>query len=317
MEFDKKFEKFYDELVNEESHFSKLKNEMKNESLRNILVVSILIVIGVVVLFYAVSNMINSSMYYFVPIAYVLIAFFIKNKFCGNDKQLEYILKSKERIMNGILKLSDKNAVYYKNSSIGSEIYDEAEFEKYDRYTSDFSVFGKLNNDYSYNFGDVKTEYLEGNVKYHKYTNLFQGLFVYVDCPNKFKDSIYIKNMDNIFFRKTGYYKVPSKKMKVEFDSLDFDKEFDVYTSNKKVVIELLNSNIREVFINFRKEMNIRFEMTIKDDKIYYRFFCGNFFKINKYSSNPLNKKAIYNYYKAIDFCLSISEKLIDVAEKI
>ena len=316
MENDKKFENFYDRLVNEESDLLKLRCEMKNESIRNILVVIILIVAGFVVFFYVVGNVINVYIFFLVPIIYLLIALFIKNKFCSDDKKMEYMLNSKERIIKGMLNLSGRNAVYYKNSSIGSETYDDAEFEKYDRYTSDFSVFGKLNNGYNYNFGDVKTEYLEGNRKYHKYTNLFQGLFVYVDFPNRFKDPIYIKNMDNILFRKIGYYKVPSRELKIKLDSLDFDKEFDVYTSNKEMAIELLNSGIREVFITFRKEMNIRFEITIKDGFIYYRFFCGNLFKINKYSSNPLNKKTIYNYYKAIEFCLSLSEKLISIAEK-
>ena len=315
MKEDKKFEEFYEKLVNEESNFSKLKNEMKNETIRNILVVIILIVIGVVVFFYVIGNVINIFMLFGVPIGYLLIAFFIKDRLCSNEKKFEYVLNSKERIVNGILKLSDRNAVYYKNSSIDSTIYDDAEFEKYDKYTSDFLVFGKLNNDYRYNFGDIKTEYFDGSVKYHKYTNLFQGLFVYVDFPDKFKNSIYIKNVDNILFRKIGYYKIPSKKLKIEFNSLDFNKEFNIYTSNKESAMKLLDQDIREMLVDFRKKTNIKFEITIKSGVIYYRFFCGNLFKVNKYVKNPLNKRVIYNYYKTIDFCLFLSQKLIDKAQ--
>ena len=316
MKEDKKFNEFYNKLVAEESDFlEKKRKEAGYESTRNKFLTVTLVIIGVILFFCLSRNVINLFRFYIVIILYIIIAVFIKRRFSFYNKKEEYTAEFNERVMRRMLVLFDKEAFYHRNDSISKDTYDDAEFEKYDRYFSNYSVSGRIKNKYDYVFGDVKTEYLERSDRHHRYVNLFSGLFMSVDCPNKFEDPIYIKNMDNILFRKLGYYKVPSKKLKIKFDLPEFDKEFDVYSAGNNMALKILNSDILKLFTDFRKEMNVRFEITFKNNHIYYRFFCGKLFKRKRFSNNLLDKRILYRYYRVISFSLLLSEKLVELVK--
>lgn len=318
MKYDDKFEDFYNKLVAEESGFlESKKNEAGFENVKNNLLTIVLIIIGIVLFFYASIKATDLLNIYFSMLIYIIIAVFIKRRFSSDVKKIEYTSEFNEKVIKRMLDLIDKDAFYHRNDYISSDTYDDAEFEKYDRFFSNYSVSGRIENKFDYSFGDVKTEYVEKSDKHHRYVNLFSGLFMTIDSPKTINNPIYIKNLDNILFRPIGFYKVPSKKIKIKFDTPEFEKEFDVYSADNNIVSKILTPDIIKSLVDFRKEMKIRSEITIKDNHIYYRFFCGTLYKRNILNSSTIDKKSLYNYYKVVDFSLNISEKLTDLINNI
>ena len=317
MEKEKLFEEFYEKLVNEEADsLNKKKKNAGIENIRNRVLSIILIIIVFITIFYLIKMLINPYLIVLIIILYSLVIYAIKTRLISHDKRIDFTSDFKEKVIKGMTSLLDKDALYNKYNSISEDMYNEAEFENYDRLSSDFTVSGKLKNNSNYIFGDVKTDFFERRKRMRGYRIMFFGLFVSIEHNKELKDAIYIKNGDNILFRNIGYYKVPSKKLKVKFDSPEFEKEFDVYSADNNLVSKIITPDIMKSLLDFKKEMNIRYEITIKDNHIYYRFFCGKLYKNNPLNSNPIDKKSLYKYYKVIEFSLNISEKLTELVKK-
>ena len=64
-------------------------------------------------------------------------------------------------------------------------------------------------------------------------------------------------------------------KTKIEMDSQEFEKYFDIYGENKIIAMQILTADVMNTMIEFREQSKIQYELTIKQDQIYIRFHTG------------------------------------------
>lgn len=105
----------------------------------------------------------------------------------------------------------------------------------------------------------------------------------------------------------------PFKNLKVELDSQEFEKNFNVYCTDKIIALQLLTADIMQLLINFKYEINMNYEITIKNSNIYIRFMSGKMFENANVFKFSLDKKMLYKYYKILDFSFTLTNILLDL----
>ena len=138
----------------------------------------------------------------------------------------------------------------------------------------------------------------DGHRSYH---TVFRGLFAEVESDKFLTDKIKIrKNAIKLF----------DSKQRIEMDSGEFEKIYDIYSENKIVAMQLLTADIMQMFIDFKEKNKIVPELTIKGNKLYIRFQTGNTFEANIFK-DALDYSTLLKYYNTIEFTLGITEKML------
>lgn len=317
MNTDEKFEQIYSKILEENSQIlEELRHETKDELTNVMIFLSILI--GVIILIALLVRHIASSI-----IAFSLLFFVILKIGRNYEKSKTYKYKNyfKTKVIRTLLNSLNKTIEYFPTDGINSSIYNEAEFEAYSKYTSDDLIHGSLNNNCNFEMSEVLTEIYCGGRGYHYYT-AFSGLFAKIETPKTFNTRLYlrkaqkpkdvvVKYLDKISNDiSIAFSKNTIKNLKIELDSPEFEKYFDVYCTDKIAAMKLLSSDVMQLLIDFQKEMNIDCELTIKSNFIYIRFMSGKLFE-PAISQCTLDKDTFYKCYRILDFLFRLSNKLI------
>lgn len=321
MNSNEKFEKIYSKLV--ENNLSNLEKARANANREKIIntIISIICVIAIVALFFSfclifyTKNLIIAL----VVSLSVSIAFIVHTKFkpqYSNHKTYQYNDKFKSEVITALLNSFNETIEYFPYRGIKPTIYDEAEFENYDRFSSEDLVYGKLKNNCNFLISEVLTEYeiQDSNGNRH-YNPIFCGIFSKVKTPKPFNASLYLRKdrKDKNLFDRAFRTKLPFDNLRVETDSQEFEKVFDVYCTDKIIAMQLLTADIMQLLIDFQEEMNMDYELTIKNNCIYVRFMSGKMFETSKLTKSSLDKETLYKYYKMLDFIFSLTDKLINL----
>ncbi len=221
------------------------------------------------------------------------------------------VIKNKDKKLYDDIGIEFKTYLNRSKDLVG---YNDAEFERYDTYTNEDFMKGMLKNNCYFEMAEVLTEYVttdsDGDRKYH---TLFSGMFARIKTPKPFKARLYIrKNIkEQNVLAKLNTRKWPFDNLRIEMDSQEFEKVFDVYCDNKIVAMQLLTADIMQMLINFYNEIGMEYEITIKDDYLYIRFRSGKMFDANEVNKKALDKKKLYQYYEMLDFTFSLTNKLV------
>ena len=199
------------------------------------------------------------------------------------------------------------------NIGLPSTVYKEAEFEKYDRYCSEDLIQGTLKNNCKFAMSEVLTEREYTNGREREYIKIFNGLFAKIEIPKTFNTLLYLRRdkKDKSFLDRAFSWKLPFDKLRIQLDSPEFEKVFDVYASDKIVAMQLLTSDIMQDLIQFNNEMRTNYELTIKENCMYIRFWCGEMFETAKLEEFSLDRSTLYMYYRMLDFSFSITDKMV------
>lgn len=189
------------------------------------------------------------------------------------------------------------------NIGLSPIVWDEAEFERYDIYHSEDLIKGVLKNNCKFEMSEVLTEDRDtdkdGNAIY---STIFSGLVAKIETPKPFNTLLYI--------RKNSSSKLPFDKLRTQLDSPEFEKMFDVYASDRIIAMQLLTADIMQDLMQFRNEMKMNYELTIKENSIYIRFWCGEMFEPAHLKKFSLDKRTLYKYYRMLNFTFSITDKM-------
>ena len=103
---------------------------------------------------------------------------------------------------------------------------------------------------------------------------------------------------------------------KVEMDSREFEKYFDVYAKSNIVAMEILTHDIMEELISFYQKYETNFEILIKNNNVYIRFDTGAMFEPN------ILKKAhdidtLWIYYSVLQFVTNVTTKINKLLKEI
>lgn len=219
----------------------------------------------------------------------------------GNSK---YRTQFKEKVIAPFVKNIDENLNYYPNKGISSVLYRQGEFESYDNYSSEDAIEGMLDGKYAVKMAEVHTEEesTDSDGDRHTYT-VFYGIFGNVECSKNITTEIKIRSdkgmLGNLF----------SGKTKIEMDSSEFEKYFDINADNKIIAMQILTADVMAMMIEFREEHKIKYELTIKENQIYIRFHTGEVFE-PKIFKNALDYDTLKRYYDIIDFIFKVSREI-------
>lgn len=220
----------------------------------------------------------------------------------------EYVKLFKEKVIRTFVKEYSDTLEYRPNSGIPSIMYNEGEFERrYDRYHTEDLITGTLNGKYKIDMAEVHTENestdKDGNTTY---TTIFHGLFAKVEFKKYVDVNMKIRRNSINLFR---------KKEKIEMDSSEFEKKFDVHSSNKIIAMQLLTADIMQMLLDFKENNKLTPEITLNGNSLYIRFATGDMFEPNIFKFS-LNYNTLKKYYDTINFTLDITEKFVKNIEE-
>lgn len=167
--------------------------------------------------------------------------------------------------------------------------------EEYNDVEVDDIISGYINNGKLIEMADI---YVSKYINYKRIKKIFKGSFVSVEYKNKYADN----------FKIIGKTEIIDQDIMVE-DNNKFDKffstEFEIYKEPSK----LLTEDLKQFIADFREKYKIKFDISVKENKIYIRFFTGDMWKANL-SKEHIDKMSIYKYYVITKFAKELVEKL-------
>jgi len=260
------------------------------ESKRNKIIKIVVAIICVVTILVIMLAIVTKAMYFMFLEIGVIILYIILDQ-----KIKRYRTQFKTKIIGTFVKEYDSNLEYTPEGGIQRSIYMGGEFERFDKIYSQDYIKGKLNNEYYLKMSEVKTKILVDE----KEITVFHGVFEEIELTKIIDANLKIR-------RKEG----KASKGKIQMDSSEFEKVFDVYTTNQIMAMQILTSDIMQMLIEFKTTNNIVPELTINKNKLYIRFATGNIFepRLSKQSSDY---KSLLEYYKIINFTLGLTEKIL------
>lgn len=220
---------------------------------------------------------------------------------------MQYRLIFKDKVIRQFVKAYSDKLEYYPNEGIPFRIYNKAGFDgHYDRFRSEDLIKGTILDNCEIAMSEVWTEREEETVDqdgHHRreYVTIFRGLFACIDLKSFLTFSFRITR--NVFL--SNMFK---GKQKLEMDSGEFEKIFDVKTDDKINTLRILTSDIMQMLIDFKNENKITPEIVFQDNKLYIRFAVGNVFEPNKIKGDMDFDKLKENY-DMINFIFKLTEE--------
>ena len=229
------------------------------------------------------------------------IVIFLKLTFSKKERLYENSFKGE--LINALIKEYDENLNFEPERGIASAIYRKGEFEGYDVYRSEDLITGKLEGKYKINMAEVRTRDRRTDSDGDSYyVTLFYGLFAEIELDK----TIFAK----LKLRKDKLKLFGGGKERVELDSGEFEKIYDVYATDKIIAMQLLTADIMQMFIDFKENYKIAPEITLEENKLYIRFQTGNMFEPIS-NKKALDYETLLKYYDTINFTLNITKEFI------
>ena len=170
-----------------------------------------------------------------------------------SKKQNAYKLEFKQVIIKKLIDNFYDNLEYYPLKEMPERIYEKPNYnEYYNEYHSEDYFEGQIKNKYYIDMAEVFTEHVEthtdseGNTHTTR-TTIFHGLFAKVTSEKSITSEL------RIVQDKIGKY----NKNRLNMDSSEFEKYFDVITDNKIIAMQLLTADVMEEMIEFENKTNM------------------------------------------------------------
>jgi hypothetical protein len=301
------FEELYDSFQNKfqtDNELSKAKNkyDMENKKRKKLALTVCLVIDGLCVIY---SLIILKTLIIFTMFPLLIFNLFIYIIIVAlfNTHHKEYALVFKEHVIKELIGNFFDNIEYFPSSQMPSGIYDEGLYrETYNRYYSDDYIKTRINDKYAIEMAEVITQHVTTDSDGDTHTEtLFHGLF----------SRIILNKSINCDFRITPNYR--KYKDKLEMDSSEFEKLFNVFTTNKIVGMQLLTADIMEEIMQFKSKTKYAFDIFINQNIIYLRFNCGTMFEPTSFKNGILDEKGLRKYYDALDFISTLTNRIVRI----
>jgi hypothetical protein len=274
----------------------------KKKRKANLITIIIILVIDAFVL-YKIKFF---SIFAIVPIFIVDIFIFIISLIFSGTKDVSKFNKDyKDKVINKMLENFIEELDYIPLKSLPSNIYDEAKYGgHYNRYYSDDYFEGKIN-DQKIVMADLlvqeetKKRDKDGNEE-SETTTIFNGLFGKINLNKSINSNLTItKDYGFSFFN----------KQKLEMDSYEFEKAFNVYTDNNIIGMQLLTSDIQEDILALYNKYKISFHISIMHNKMYVLFNTGSMFEVFSTPNSP--NEVLEKYFDIMKFIYKLVDKIL------
>ena len=227
----------------------------------------------------------------------------------GATKQYNNLFK--EKIIDNLFKNFFNDVDYIPKKPMPEQIYNEGKYDGfYNRYHSDDYMEGIIDDKYKIKMAEIKTEHEETETDSDGHTRtttttIFSGLFAKIDIGKSIENEFRIKQNGTFF-----------NKNRVEMDSEEFEKYFDVISTNEILGMQLLTHDVMEILVDYRNLLNRYFDILIKDNIMYIRLHVGSMFEARINKKTVIDKELVERYYNTLEFIYSLSKKMIKVVEE-
>ncbi len=337
----KTFEEIYNDIQNNTTtefneafndHKAK-KQKAKKISLTICLIGDLLFVIFAIIV---ISNLKGFGTLFFVmpsimiAIIFNVLTYVIVYVCVGGSKQYSKLNSLyKNKIIQTLIANFYTNLEYFPNKEMPEYIYEKLDYEDYDTYESDDYFEALIDNKYSIQMAEIKTERIEReeynlNNK-NMYRTPYEKQFDRYNVANTNTNTRYITEFHGLFskiiidksinstLKITPNSIISLDSNKLNMDSSEFEKYFDVSASDKIIGMQLLTSDVMQDLVDFKIKTNMQYDITIINNEIYIRFHSGEMFEAKNINNNSLDKSEIEKYFYMLNFTYNLSKKLIDV----
>lgn len=305
----KKFEDLYNEIsVNSELRetWEQAREEAKRIN-RITISASILITATLLIL---ITKLERFSLITLMPLLFIIIfvntVIYIISMFF-RKKQKRYKDVFKKVVIEKLIENFYNSLEYFPNKEMPERIYDEADYEAdYDEYYSDDYIEAKINNKYDIEMAEVETVRIETTEDSDgdedtRTIPVFCGLFAKIVIDKSINSKLEIKQDGSHRFSKN----------RLEMDSSEFEKYFDVSSTNKIIGMQLLTADVMEELIDFESKTNMKYDIVINNNNIYLRFHCGPMFEPQSLKKGAVDEKNLQKYFYMLNFTYNLSDRII------
>lgn len=303
----KEFEEFYSDL--QQGTLDQLKvsweKARREKRIKTIVVILSIIIVDILIVKFFMKSITNIFVINMLLIIDVMI--FIVGEIILSRHASEYNKKYKETVIDNMLKNFYTEVDYIPKKKMPREIYNEARYpEYYNRYYSDDYFEGLVDNKYRIKMAEVKTVQEEKS-KDDKTTTTtkFHGVFAKIEMDKSINNELIIRPNGGFIFDK-----------KLEMDSQEFEKYFDVKSQNQIIGMQILTHEIMEILVSMQKIAKNGFSISIYDNKLYLRMWTGSVFESTAIKNGVIDKKTLENYYNIIDTINTLSKTMIKAIEE-
>lgn len=300
---------------NTSSDFDELLEKAKSESKKLNRVFFCLAIIIDIAIFYMFSHLIDIYSFQIFSIIFPIIIvdlllYIILSLFFTKNKKA-YIASFKENVIQKLLNNFYENIDYIPNKPISRDLYDLAKYnEHYNRYYSDDYMEASIDNKYPIRMAEVHTVYEETHTDSDGHTTTtrttrFHGLFAQIRMNKSINSELLIRRNHSV-----------SKNNRLDMDSQEFEKLFDVNATNQIIGMQLLTHDIMELLVSFQKSTGIYYDISIYNEIMYLRFSTGSMFEFQSFKKGAFDEKMLRKYYNVLDFTSTLSKMIIDLIEK-
>ena len=309
----KTFEDIYQEITNSDN--SEIKEAHEKAKIKQNKYRTIGIIIGLIINILVLLSMINNFGFHSIIFMLVidLFIYIITNLAISMSKeQRKYLDLYKNKIIKKIIENFYTNLEYFPYKEIPEYIYKTGNYEYYEKYTSDDYFEALIDEKNSIQMAEVLTEEereykdSEGNIRKETIIK-FHGLFAKVELEKSINSELRItKNQTGLFNRD-----------KVKMDSVEFEKNFDVKSTNKIIAMQILTSDIMLELVEFLKLNKIKYDIYINNNELFIRFHCGAMFEVGKMKKGIMDKELVQRYYQILKFTYNVARKLIKTINEV
>lgn len=291
---DENFNKLYNEIYN--NYFDKYENIRKNAQ-KNVKYGAFLITIAFI-LFFIIQTLNNTILFVIVTIV-LLIGSRLTLK--GAISQNNYASKFKNEVITYFFKGLDLEYTPKVDNEL--ELINEYknacfDFSPFDTYSFDDNITGKIDDNIVINIYDshitCKTNSGDPSTNFGE---VFEGLFAIINLDLEKPVSMRITN-ESI-----------SKKSSISLDNTEFEKFFSVISDDDVIAYRLLTSDIMEQLLDFGLNYNLKFDIAIRKNKLYFRIHTGALFEPGM-AKESIKKENFLKYYNSLKLVENLTSSI-------
>ena len=316
----KTFDEIYEELQSEDNgEFKEILEEGRAETAKkNKIALVLCLIIDAIILKFAFSMRIifqAGAIMFLQPLMTMFVADFMIYVILSaifSKTHKKYVKMYKEIKIKKLMNNFYGNLEYFPQKQMPKYIYEEPKYiGDYNRYSSDDYMEAVLNDKYSIQMAEVKTEKVERRSNSRggsstTTTTIFHGLFAKIIMDKSINGELKILRNGSANF----------DKKQLRMDSSEFEKYFDVSASDKILGMRLLTADVMEELIAFVNKTNMMFDVIIKGNVLYLRFRCGRMFEPSNFKKGHLDQETLRKYFYMLNLTYNLSNKITKTVEE-
>jgi LPXTG-motif cell wall-anchored protein len=228
-------------------------------------------------------------------------------------KRSKLIKAYKDEVIAEIIQSIDDSFQYNRKGRISEVEFKESQlFQRPDRYNGEDYITGKLDKT-DFKFSEIHAEYQtqdsEGDTSYG---TIFKGLFMIADFHKAFLGHTVVlpdRTGEGWFGRMVKSSKKQGKQV-AKMENPDFEKEFDVYTTDQVEARYILSMSMLENIMHLKKRFNSTIHIAFLNSCVYIAINWDKKFLEPNLKKSLLEESTIHQYLDDIWLCLEIIEEL-------